>query len=117
MQDGRGAALLPLADAVVKAEQVGKTFRVLKCREGGGLLGVLLEKTSRKSSDKATKSFGHDEKSSACTHVCCSLHLTEQQLHRLCAVTLKHSQPLLAPVEVKLTVFCFVFFNKYSKFQ
>lgn len=83
MQDGRGTALLPLADAVVKAEQVGKTFRVLKCREGGGLLGVLLEKTSRQSSDKATKSFSHNEKSSAHTLSSSVVHLTEQQLHRL----------------------------------
>lgn len=45
VEDGGGAALLPLADAVVKAEQVGETFRVLKCGERRGLLGELLETT------------------------------------------------------------------------
>lgn len=45
VKDGRGAALLPLADAVVEAEQVGKTFRVLKCGERCGLLRELLQTT------------------------------------------------------------------------
>lgn len=42
MKDRGGATLLPLTDAVIETQQVGKAFWVLEGREGGGLYGLVL---------------------------------------------------------------------------
>lgn len=42
MEHRRGAALLPLTDAIIETQQVSKAFWVLERREGSSLLGEVM---------------------------------------------------------------------------
>lgn len=45
MKDRRGTPLLPLADAVIKTQQMGKALGVLQCRDSRCLLGLILQES------------------------------------------------------------------------